>query len=599
MAEFNYRVSYDIDIPSPDMEQVVNMSFSGRRDDYEKICARAADLNASLRRGTLRSSCPRFSDCTSLPRRFEEPSSDGKIFTDSVSIDDIPAYVAYLCELLEEAPDIGLCGKIYMKHPFVGMRNIYDVDWERPIGSRRGSLNVTQHYVEEWSADVHVPWPRITGGSSAGTARPRSAAAPQRMSPRRPAPSRTAPVPRKPAAPRKKMGYEQLLAWCGETDDGEGATPPKVIREITDLCLRGQVDLSYLEWTSDLLCSWAASDPSARNAGALDIMARIYRTQICRIDDPDTRDLLYLLMEDFLEKTQPENDAASALSPQRGNGCAVVEQQEGAVHAIDPQAILDGSPATEGAVHLADTMSHAIFETRLSIVRAFQSALLAKIDQERNDKFDHAWKLKHECLAAKRQIEHDREALRELRDSGGGTSNTERDISLWIESTGRELSKARDQFEQACEHDARDIERIKELEASIAELRRGTMKGSARKEVASKLAEITQLREQRIKTCDARSLAPKIDELSSRIERYRLLLDQRELAESLRDTTIERNLAEIEEREDSLARDELMAEEALEHAASFRDNGRLMARDVRAKQSQRVYWGTFHPLMDS
>lgn len=607
MTDYTYRVSYDIDIPEPDMEQVVNMSFSGCLDDYEKIRSRAKEINTCLHRGTLRSSYAHFSECTSLPRRFEEPDSKGKLMADGVPIEHVPAYISYLGALLDAAPDIGLRGKIYMKHPYVGRRNIYDVEWEHSIGSKRGCLNVTQDYAEEWNADTHVPWPKITGGSSVATSRPRTPAATQSMSSGRLAPVRCAPAshragasaPHRAIAPRKKMGYDQTLAIYGESDNRQGSTLPQALQEIAYLCLHGQVDISYLEWAVGLLGSWTMNNQSERQPVSLGIMERIYRTQLCRTNDPDTRELMHLLIEDFLEEIKPEQGNSDTPTGQLGMGCAVLRQDAEGVHALEPQEIVENSPETVNAVHIADTVSHTVLETRLSIVKAFQTMLLSKIDQERIDADTNAKRLEDECKATRRQIEQDRADLRKLRDSGECPVNTERDISLWIESTRRELSAARKQHEQAVKNDVHDCQRITELNERIDELRRGALRGAERKEAASKLSEITQLREQRITYCDALSLEPAIDELSSRLTRYQLLLDQSKLVESHRKMMFDCQLVAIEEREGSLALDELKAEEARSQATRFANDARKMSREIRMTRSRRVYWGSFRPLAGS
>lgn len=308
---------------------------------------------------------------------------------------------------------------------------------------------------------------------------------------------------------------------------------------------------------------------------------------------------MHLLIEDFLEQIQSEQGNSDTPARQLGFDCAVLRQDAGGIHALEPQDIFKSNPETVNAARIADAMSHAVLEARLSIVNAFQAMLLSKIDQERINANANAKRLEDECKATRRQIEQDRADLRKLHDSEECLDNAEHNINLWIGSTSRELSATRERHERAVKNDAHDCQRIKELNECVDELRRGSMRGAGRKEAASKLSEITRLQEQRITYCDALSLEPVIDELSSRLTRYQLLLDQSKLVESHRKTTFDCHLAVIEEREDSLALDELMAEEARSQATRFANDARKMSREIRTARSRRVYWGIFRPLVES
>ena len=157
MADYRTTISYNVDVPDPDMTMTTDVSLICTEDELSQVNSCLAEASEALSKGWPYGS--RFGFLSDFFFFFMPvEKTDGKILVRNHTQERLGDIAKLLSFIKEEVPAVGFRGKAYMVNPYFGRRGIWT------ITSRQNSkeIDVVSSFESDIPGATHVDPPKIT-----------------------------------------------------------------------------------------------------------------------------------------------------------------------------------------------------------------------------------------------------------------------------------------------------------------------------------------------------------------------------------------------------------------------------------------------------
>lgn len=160
MATYSHTLSYDINVPEPDMTMTTDISLECTEDELALVNERLAEAKEAIAKGLQKSEKYRPLDQMKTRKLFFE-RTDGKIRIERHSQDDAADIIPVISYIKRVVPSIGMVGKMYTVNPYFGNRAIWKING--PKGGE--ALEVESGWGPVAPGDTDVSKPHIVKSS--------------------------------------------------------------------------------------------------------------------------------------------------------------------------------------------------------------------------------------------------------------------------------------------------------------------------------------------------------------------------------------------------------------------------------------------------